>query len=201
MLDRTDGTFLRAFPFARQTWASGIGEDGRPIEIPGQRPSPQGTLTCPDLYGGTNFMSPSFDPGAGLFFVTAREVCQIYISEAPPAGYPGGERTMGGRVRAAPERGWGALRALDPFTGKLVWEIRHETQSWSGVLSTAGGVVFGGDGQGVLLAADTRTGRELWRYPMGAALYAAPTTYMIDGRQYVSMAAGSTFVAFALPAR
>jgi alcohol dehydrogenase (cytochrome c) len=201
MLDRTDGTFLRAFPFARQTWASSIDSRGKPVEVPGQRPTPQGTLTCPDLYGATNFMSPSYDPTAGVFFVTAREVCQVYISEAPPAGYPGGERTMGGRLRAGPEPGWGALRALDPFTGKVHWEIRHASPSWAGVLSTAGGVVFSGDSQGVFLAADARSGTELFRYPMGAALYAAPSTFMIDGRQHVVLAAGSTLVTFALPRR
>ena len=201
MLDRTDGSFLRAFPFARQTWASSIDARGRPVEVPGQRPTPEGTLTCPDLYGATNFMSPSFDPAAGLFFVTAREVCQIYISEAPPAGYPSGERTMGGRLRAGPEPGWGALRALDPFTGEVAWEIRHAAPSWAGVLSTAGGVVFSGDSQGVLLAADARNGRVLWRYPMGAPPYAAPATFLIDGRQHVVMAAGSTLMGFALPQR
>jgi alcohol dehydrogenase (cytochrome c) len=106
---------------------------------------------------------------------------------------------MGGRLRAGPEPGWGALRALDPFTGKVAWEIRHSAPSWAGVLSTAGGVVFSGDSQGVFLAADARTGTELFRYPMGSALYAAPSTFMIDGRQHVVLAAGSTLVAFALP--
>jgi alcohol dehydrogenase (cytochrome c) len=201
VLDRTDGSFIRAFPFMRQTWASGVDAKGRPIEIAGQRPSATGTLTCPDLYGGTNFMSPSFDPGAGLFFVTAREFCQVFFTEAPPAGYPAGERTMGGRTRAGPDPAWGALRALDPATGQTRWELRHAGASWAGVLSTAGGVVFSGDHDGVLLAVDARTGRELWRYRMGAPLYAAPSTFTIDGRQHVALAAGSTLVLFALPGR
>jgi alcohol dehydrogenase (cytochrome c) len=199
MLDRANGQFLRAFPFMRQTWAREIDSQGRPVELPGQRPTPQGTLTCPDLYGGTNFMSPSYDPSTRLFFVTAREYCQVFISEAPPQGYPIGERTMGGRTRPGPEPAWGALRALDPMTGETKWELRHETASWAGVLSTAGGVVFSGDGRGALLAADSRTGRELWRYPTGAPMYSAPVTYTIDGRQYLTVASGSTLTSFALP--
>jgi alcohol dehydrogenase (cytochrome c) len=85
MLDRATGEFLHASAYVRQTWASGIAADGKPVEIPGQRPTPTGTLTCPDLYGGTNFMSPSYDASAGLFFVTARETCQIFFSAPPPA--------------------------------------------------------------------------------------------------------------------
>ncbi len=199
VLDRVTGEFLRANPFMGQTWAKEIAANGRPVENPGQRPTAAGTLTCPDLYGGTNFMSPSYDPATRLFYVTAREVCQIYISEAPPAGYTSGQRIMGGTVRAGPERGWGALRAIDPVTGERKWELRHMTPSWAGVLSTAGGVVYSGDAQGNIIAADSRTGRELWRRSVGTSVYAAPATYMNNGRQYVVIAAGPTLTAFALP--
>src|SRR5262245_56517631 len=69
------------------TWAKEIAGNGRPIEEPGQRPTAEGTTICPDLFGGTNFMPPSFDPGAGLFFVSARETCQVYVTQRPPEGY------------------------------------------------------------------------------------------------------------------
>jgi alcohol dehydrogenase (cytochrome c) len=199
VLDRTDGRFLRAAPFAHQTWAKEIGIDGRPVELPNQRPTPEGTMTCPDLFGATNFMSPSFDLSTGLFYVTVRETCQIYISAAPPAGYKAGDRVMGGTVKPVLERRSGALRAIDPLTGETKWEIQHKTPAWAGVLSTAGGVVFSGDNEGSVLAADSRTGRELWRYQLGAPLYAPPTTYTIDGRQHVTIASGSTLTSFALP--
>jgi alcohol dehydrogenase (cytochrome c) len=170
------------------------------VELPNQRPTEKGTLTCPDLFGGTNFMSPSFDPATNLFYVSARETCQIYFSEAPPAGYKAGDRTMGGRLGRAPETTpTGALRAIDPLTGERKWEIKHPSPSWAGVTSTAGGVVFSGTNEGDVLAADSRTGKELWRYATGAPIYAPPTTYMIDGRQYVVMPAGMTLTAFALP--
>jgi alcohol dehydrogenase (cytochrome c) len=199
VLDRLNGQFIQARPFIQQTWAKEIDAKGRPVELPDQRPSPNGTLTCPDLFGGTNFMSPAFDPASGLFFVSARETCQIYFSEAPPEGYKAGDRTMGGRVARAPQTPTGALRAIDAATGAVKWEIKHPAPSWAGVLSTAGGVVFSGTNEGEILAADARSGRELWRYQLGAPIYAPPTTYMIDGRQYVVLPSGMTVTTFALP--
>ncbi len=200
VLDRTDGEFLRGTPFIRQTWAEGIAPDGRPIELPDQRPTPEGTLTCPDLFGATNFMSPAYDPSAGLFFVTAREICQVYISQRPPDGLKPGDRAMGGSFRPAPnEPRYGALRAIDVATGEIKWELRHEAPSWGGVLSTAGGVVFTGDNDGALIVAESRTGRELFRHPMGASFYSAPVTFMLDGQQHVAVVAGSILTTFALP--
>ncbi len=200
VLDRTSGAFIHANPFVRQTWAKEIGVDGRPVELPDQQPTAKGTLTCPDLFGGTNFMSPSFDPATGLLYVSARETCQIFIAEAPPAGYKAGDRVMGGRLARAPDFSpYGALRAIDPLTGERKWEIKHPAPSWAGVLSTAGGVVFSGTIDGGFFAADSRTGKELWRYRTGAPIYAPPTTYQIDGRQYVAMPSGMTLMAFALP--
>jgi alcohol dehydrogenase (cytochrome c) len=198
VLDRTSGELILAKPYVNTTWAKEIGRNGRPIELPNQRPTPQGTTTCPDLFGGTNFMSPAFDPTAGLFYVSARETCMTYISAAPPAGYKGGDRTMGGNIRPSEQRGYGALRAIDAATGAMKWELRHDTPSWAGVLSTAGGMVFTGDNEGHILAADSRTGKEVWRYQLGAPVYASPSTYLVDNRQYVVMPAGATLTAFAL---
>ena len=201
VLDRATGQYINAKPFIRTTWAKEIAGSGRPIEEPNQRPTAEGTTTCPDLFGGTNFMPPSFDASTGLFFVTSRETCQVYITAKPPEGYKAGDRTMGGTIRAAPERGYGALRAIDAATGDRKWEVRHPTTSWAGVLSTAGGVVFSGTNEGEVFAADSRTGKELWRYMLGAPLYTAPVTYMIGDRQYVTIAAGTTIASFALPQR
>jgi alcohol dehydrogenase (cytochrome c) len=197
VLDRATGELLLGKPFVKTTWATEIGKDGRPVELPNQRPTPQGTMTCSDLYGGTNFNSPSFSPQTGLFYVSARETCMTYRSAAPPEGYKTGDRTMGGSMAFTP--GTGALRAIDPATGEMKWELKHPTPSWAGVLSTAGGVVFSGDNEGSFIAADAKTGRELYRYGTGAAIYAPPTTYTIDGRQYVVMPSGMTLTAFALP--
>jgi glucose dehydrogenase len=183
----------------RTTWALELDAKGRPIELPNQRPTPQGTWTCPDLAGGGSFTSPSFDPTVGLFFVSARETCQIYASAAPPEDYKLGDHAMGGTSRN--RGGTGALRAIDPVTLERRWEVPYGGPSYSGVLSTGSGLVFAGDHDGTLMAVNSRTGEVLWRYRFGAPFYAAPTTFMIDGRQFLLMPAGATLTAFALPSR
>jgi alcohol dehydrogenase (cytochrome c) len=198
VLDRATGEFLLGKPYVKTTWATEIGKDGRPIELPNQRPTPQGTNTCPDLYGGTNFMAPSFSPQTGLFYVTARETCMVFRSAAPPAMYKQGDRVMGGTMTFSP--GTGALRALDPATGQLKWEIKQNAPGWAGVLTTASDLVFSGDNDGNFFAADAKTGKVLWNYQTGSAIYAPPTTYMIGDRQYVIMPSGTTLTAVALPA-
>ena len=123
----------------------------------------------------------------------------VYVSQAPPPGYKAGDRTMGGSLRPGGERGYGALRAIDATTGEVKWDLRHESPSWGGVLSTAGGVVFSGTNEGDLVAADSRTGKELWRYQLGHPFYGAPISFMLDNRQYLVAGAGTSLMAFALP--
>ena len=198
VLDRTNGTFINAWAYGNQNWASGFTPAGKPIEIPGHTPTEAGTSTCPDWYGNTNFMPPSFDAQRGLFILTVRETCARFIKKATPDANVG-DRTMGGTV--APEgRGTGALRAVDPLTGVRKWEVKYDGPGWAGVSATASGVVFSADHQGTFLAVDSSTGKVLYSYPTGAAIFAAPTTYMLDGRQYVFMPAGLTATVFALPA-
>ena len=104
---------------------------------------------------------------------------------------------MGGGTRN--RGGTGALRALDPVTLERKWEVPYDAPSYSGVLSTASGLVFAGDGSGTLMAVDADTGRVLWRYRLGA-FWGAPSTVMVDARQLVLMPAGQTLTAFALRA-
>jgi alcohol dehydrogenase (cytochrome c) len=202
VLDRATGEFLLARPFVNTTWSTEIDKTGKPIALPGHEPTEAGTVTCPDWYGGTNFMSPSFDPTRGLFFVTARETCARFLSR--PASITGvlGDRTMGGTVQmvADPPRA-GALRALDAGTGERKWEIRYADAGWAGVLATAGGIVFSGDHDGNFFAANSQTGQKLFQYQTGAQIFGPPTTYAIDGRQFVVIPSGATLTAFALPKR
>ncbi len=199
-LDRTNGKVIAAKPFTTTTWAKEIGRDGRPIELPGHTPDEKGSVTCPDITGGTNFWPPTFDPTTRTFFVNAREACMTFYAWKPE--YRAGDRFTGGagqRGQGA-EAPYGALRAIDPATGDRKWEFRYLTPSTAGLLTTASGLIFSGDAEGNLLALDSRSGKLLWRYQMGAPMHGtSPTTYMVDGRQYLLVPAGTTLTAWALP--
>jgi alcohol dehydrogenase (cytochrome c) len=199
-LDRTNGKIIVARPFVETTWSKEIGRDGRPVLLPGHVPDEKGETTCPDLTGGTNFWPPSFDPSTRLFFVNARETCMNFIAFKPE--YVPGERFTGGsgqRVKPSESVAYGALRAIDPATGERKWEFKFLSPSTAGVLTTASGLLFSGDADGNLLALDSRSGKLLWRYQMGAALHGtSPTTYMIDGRQHLLVPSGTTLTAWAL---
>jgi len=200
-IDRTTGKVIVAKPFVETTWAKEIDSNGRPVLLPGHLPDEDGTKTCPDLGGGTNFMSPSFDPTSKLFFVTARETCAVYY------GYEqtfkqGDQYTGGGQIRPRDQKNFGALRAIDPATATVKWEFRYTSTSASGVMTTASGLVFAADGDGNLMAFESRTGKNLWHYQVGYQMRSTSgTTYMLDGRQYLLVPAGSALTAFALPQR
>jgi alcohol dehydrogenase (cytochrome c) len=203
VLDRATGEFLLGKPFLTNiTWATGIGPDGTPRLVAGQEPNDTGVVTCPDLYGGTNFMSPSYDPARRLFFVTARETCMRFSRRPSPPNAALGDRTMGGIVVFLTEpKPTGALRAIDPATGERKWEIPYDGAGWAGVLSTAGGVVFSGDHEGNFFAADSKTGQKLFQFQTGSPIFGPPTSYAIDGRQFVVIPSGSTLTGFSLPKR
>lgn len=194
VLDRTNGKFIAAHAYGNQNWASGFTPDGKPIEVPGHTPTEAGTNTCPDWYGNTNFMSPSFDKTRGLFFLTVRETCAKFIKKATPDANVG-DRTMGGTVQPLEPR-TGALKAIDPVTGKEKWAVRYAGPGWAGVLSTATGVVFASDNAGTFMAVDAVSGKVLYSYQTGGNVFAAPTTYMLDGKQYVVLPSATTITAF-----
>jgi alcohol dehydrogenase (cytochrome c) len=200
-LDRTTGKLIVGKPFVNTTWAKEIDSTGRPILLPGHEPDEKGEVTCPDITGGTNFWPPTFDPSTRTFFVNAREVCMTFYAWKPE--YKAGDRFTGGagqRVSNLESPAYGALRAIDPATGERKWEFRYLTPSTAGLLTTASGLIFSGDAEGNLLALNSRDGKLLWRYQMGATMHGtSPTTYMLDGRQHVLVPAGTTLTAWALP--
>jgi alcohol dehydrogenase (cytochrome c) len=114
-----------------------------------------------------------------------------------------GERYTGGagqRAKGPDFRAYGALRAIDPTTGERKWEFEYISPSTSGLLSTATGLIFSGDAEGNFLALDSRSGKLLWRFPMGSALHGTSAiTYMLDGRQHVLVPAGTHLMSWALP--
>lgn len=202
VLDRLTGEFLLAEPFVKNlTWASGIGPDGRPKLLPEHEPTPQGARTCPAVAGATNWPSTAFNPATGLFYLMAEESCNIYTKN--PQTWEQGKSFYGGGTRRVPGFNGGKfLRALDVQTGKVAWEIPDVGGGIlaSGLMSTAGGLVFYGDSNGgAFIAADAKTGKLLWNFNTGQAWKAGPMSYAIDGKQYVGMTAGSTVMVFGLP--
>jgi alcohol dehydrogenase (cytochrome c) len=198
LLDRATGKFLRATPYVKQTWAEGIDPKGRPIVLPNTEPSIEGTLVYPSLQGATNWYSPSFSPQTGLFYVAAREMGAIYYKRE--AEYePGGPFMGGGESRLDGDEAYGAIRALDVATGEQRWEFRLRTPPWSGVMATAGGLVFGSSEEGNVFALDAATGAPLWRFQTGAPSRSNPMSYAFSGHQHVAVASGSSLFVFALP--
>jgi len=193
VLDRTTGQFLMGKPFVRKlTWASGIGPNGRPLELEGSKPTPAGTKTCPAVRGATNWYSTAYSPVTRLFYVMAVEDCNLY-RQSERGGY------VPFRDPSNPPEKY--LRAIDIETGRMVWEVPQvgaPEGNYSGVLSTAGGLVFYGETGGSFAAVDARTGQTLWHFDTGQEWRASPMTYLVDGRQHVAIASGGNILSFVL---
>ena len=197
-LDRETGEFLIGKPYALQTWAEGLDENGRPIRVPNMEPSPEGTLVSPTIGGGTNWWSPAFSPRTGLFYVNAFDGEQLFFIR--DEDYVEGEQyTGGGGENAGPiENYHSAIRAIDPATGDVRWEYPIAPRSTSGLLTTAGDLVFGGTIDGYFFAIDAVSGEELWHVAVGARVHSAPLTYSVNGEQFVTIAAGNVVFTFGL---
>lgn len=197
VLDRVTGKFLTGVHFVEQNWADGLDPTGRPILSGGVVAS--GHLTKPGG-GGTNWQNPAFDQSKGLVFVPTTEGAAIFskTSANEVERGQGGLYVGSGAAWVAPPIP--AVRALDAATGERRWEFRSPTAKdtgYSGLLATAGGLVFGASG-GVLFALDSATGRELWRAPLGGETKAAPISFVLDGRQAIAIAAGRALFVFGL---
>jgi alcohol dehydrogenase (cytochrome c) len=200
VLDRSNGKFLSATAFVQKlNWAKGVDASGRPI-LSGRIPTAQGTYICPGINGATNWFSPSYNPDTGLFYVLALESCNLYFRNPKP--FRLGETYYATGTKPPPdEHAQKTLLAYSVIEGKLVWRYAQvgRGDSWGGTLTTAGGLVFFGDDGGSLEAVEARTGRPLWHFNTGQTMHASPMSYMVDGVQYVAVAAGSNIFSFMLP--
>ena len=199
VLDRETGEFLLGTPYAKQTWADGLDSNGRPILLPDKEPSEQGTVVSPAITGGSNWWSPSYSPRTDLLYVMAYDAeTRYYIRKTT---YEEGDsyRAGGGESPESPQSYHRAVRAISPQTGERRWEFPVNPGSTSGLLSTAGDLVFGGTADGFFFALDALTGEELWHKNIGGRVHAGPMAYAVDGTQYVAIAAGNAIFSFALP--
>jgi alcohol dehydrogenase (cytochrome c) len=207
VLDRTNGKFLSGTPFVYTNWNAGFDANGRPNQVPGSNSSSTGSFfVYPTLGGGTNFQAPSYSPITGWMYLEYAENGQQYVST--PVPYESGRqyigRTNAAGDPAAPKPGEPAasagIKALDPETGKTMWDFKtFQGSLTNGVLATAGNVLFGAIRDGNLVALDAKAGKHLWHFSTGGSMAASPISYAVNGRQFVAIAAGNTVYSFALP--
>jgi quinohemoprotein ethanol dehydrogenase len=196
VLDRRTGELLSADPFAKVTWATHVDlATGRPVEVPGARYESETTLIWPGPGGAHNWHPMSFHPGTGLVYIPVQEAPFPY-SRDPNFKYRRGEWNFGiakNVVLAAEEpvpTAPGYLLAWDPRARKERWRVPHKTTTNGGTLATAGGLVFQGTADGRFVAYHATSGEKLWEVTLGNGIVAAPVTYELNGRQYVSVLAG-----------
>jgi alcohol dehydrogenase (cytochrome c) len=180
-------------PFVKTNWAEGIDSRGEPIPNPKKEPKPDGTLVSPGSDGATNWLAPSFNPETQLFYVSARRLWSIFYmtAEGKPEGWAGRDRNLWANS---------VLVALDYKTGAIRWQ--HELgagEGSTGMLSTAGDLLFTADNSENLLALDPKSGQTIWHVNLGAEISSAPSTFELDGRQYLLVPVGGDLMAWALP--
>ena len=200
VLDRTTGEFLLGKPFVKVNWNTGFDEKGRPMKTPGIEPTKAGTLVFPGNQGGTNWYNPTFSPRTNLFYIpTWENSSSIYAKGEAPPEFHATETFAGVFPKNTRDTGdqYSAIRAMDPQTGEKKWDFRLSANSTEGgLLSTAGDVIFGGGRDGQFVAIDARDGKLLWETNLGPSVSAGPMTYMVNGKQYVSIQGGASLYTF-----
>jgi quinohemoprotein ethanol dehydrogenase len=202
VIDRTNGEFISAKPFVEGVnWASGYDAKGRPIENPAARTGDKVFEAIPSAFGAKNWHPMSFNPETGLAYLPVHNVplslkedkAWRYKGEVVP-GQPQANTgwNTGFFINAEPpsSKPFGRLIAWDPVAQKEAWRVEHVAPWNGGTLTTAGNLVFQGSADGRFVAYNAKTGEKLWESPTGTGVVAAPSTYVVDGKQYVSVAVG-----------
>ena len=200
VLDRTNGKFISAKNFVPVNWASGYDKNGKPMNIAAARDGSKPQDAVPGPYGAHNWHPMSFNPQTGLVYLPAQNVPVNLMDdkkwEFNQAG-PGKPQSGTGwntakffNAEPPKSKPFGRLLAWDPVAQKAAWSVEHVSPWNGGTLTTAGNVVFQGTADGRLVAYNATSGDKLWEAPTGTGVVAAPSTYMVDGKQYVSVAVG-----------
>jgi len=202
VLDAEDGEFLSADAFVPMTWATGVDEFGRPMEVAEARYGAKAVFVNPGPLGAHNWHPMAFNPDFDLAYIPAQEVPRNYAfdprMESDPIGWNTGI-DFAAEVPVEPPAGTfqalratlkGRLIAWDPVAREPRWTVEHDNAWNGGVLSTAGGLVFQGKLSGDFVAYDAATGEVLWSENVKAGAASGPGTYAIDGEQYVTITTG-----------
>jgi len=196
-LDRNSGEFIYAIPLVDGiNWTTGLDpKTGRPTINEAMKPKSGGGPVqpiVPGLEGGTNWFPPAYDPTAGLFYVAVNQWGMgLTAWEKGKLQYKPGDLYMGVDYQMYRMGDTiGRIKAIDVANKKVAWEVQSSLPFFSGLLATKGGVLFTGDQRGRLLALDSKTGQELWKFQTGSAINASPMTYELDGKQYVAILSG-----------
>jgi glucose dehydrogenase len=155
------------------------------------QPTVKGVRMLPGANGGSEWSPPAYSPQTGYLYVLGLHQPMLYKARReelkPPAFW------LGGAFVGTGEPEYGLFSAVDLNTGKVVWQKRVGRPMIGGALATAGGVVFVGTADKELLAFDAKSGQQLWRHQANAGVNAPPVTYVIDGTQYIAVAAGGNY--------
>jgi alcohol dehydrogenase (cytochrome c) len=196
-LDRVTGEHIVTAKYGATTnWSKGLRPNGAPEPNPEKEAIVPGSIVSPVEGGVVNWQPPAYSPDTGLFYTQENNGFQLlYLTDPDPRGSMG----LGGKMAVSVGSAGNALTALDYRTGKAVW--RHEWApgggGGAGMVTTAGKVLFTGDGSGNFVAFDATNGKSLWHSRIGN-ISNAPQTYMIDGRQHVLVAVNDQLYTFML---
>ncbi|MEX2518858.1 MAG: PQQ-dependent dehydrogenase, methanol/ethanol family [Paracoccaceae bacterium] len=203
-LDATSGDFLWGTPFVeRLTWTEGLDAKGLPTSydpesktqhyVPGTAPSRDNPVgqACPGNMGGKNWPPTAYHPGNNYYYIPVIESCNEMVNEEmiPGESYKAREWFTGGGPRQF-EPIYGSLTAIDVATGEVAGKYKTTYPLLGGVLATAGDLVFTGLPAGEIVALDSKTLEELWRFETGSGVNAPPMTFSVDGKQYVAILVG-----------
>jgi PQQ-dependent dehydrogenase (methanol/ethanol family) len=152
-------------------------------------PTKDGARMLPGANGGVEWSPMATDPTKGLAYaINLHQPMNYFVADE---AYPQGKLWLGGAFKVIPtEEQWGNVTAVDYNTGKIRWQVKTEQPMIGGILATAGGLVFTGEGNGWFKAYDSDTGANLWKFQAGAGVNAPPSSYTVDGKQYIVVAAG-----------